>query len=342
MAGIRFARIVDQFVADLERLGATVIREASVTATRPARIRVITAASTTDCLLFLWAVTHGGGHSRPANEQRIQITNVAGIPLRPGQRTLLGGWSEQFGVWVFWDARRHVQFSSNSPSLQVSSATLENAGAIGISAYVRPAALGTEVVVAVSSDSLLWYVQNGQPLHNSEDDAKYIESLADASYDDERAFLDSGSNEIVVARRYDLVELMRACRDARFRPAVLRAYRYKCAICRCALKLVDAAHIIPVSEPRSTDEVTNGIALCRLHHGAFDNGLLGVQSNYRVVINPEHEAHLHQLDLDAGIGAFRRMLPEQILLPASIEARPDPMKLIVGMCSRRWPESLIA
>jgi putative restriction endonuclease len=45
---------------------------------------------------------------------------------------------------------------------------------------------------------------------------------------------------------------------------------------RLPLKLPDAAHIVPVTFPDSTDEVTNGLGLCRLHHGAYDNGLLGV------------------------------------------------------------------
>ena len=140
---------------------------------RPARIRVITGNRTTDCIVFLWTITPGGGGPdvRPANERRIQITNVGGIPLEPGSRTLLGGWSEEFGVYAFWDARRHVRFSTRSPSLQVTSETLETANRVGIATYLRPAATGQEVVVAAKPDSLLWYVENGAPLHNAEDDA---------------------------------------------------------------------------------------------------------------------------------------------------------------------------
>jgi putative restriction endonuclease len=135
---------------------------------------------------------------------------------------------------------------------------------------------------------------------------------------------------------------MRAYRDAKFRPSVLRAYRYRCAVCQCALKLIDAAHIIPVAYPNSTDEITNGLALCRLHHGAYDNGLLGVQSNYRIVINPDHEQHLTDLRLDMGLDEFRLRLPEQITAPSSLEARPDPRKLIIGLQARRWPALLVA
>lgn len=342
MAGIRFSELSDRFAANLERLSATIIREGLRDNVRPARVRVITSSATTDCTLFLWAVTHGGGRMRPQNERRIQLTNVGGIPLRPGQRTLLGGWSEEFQVWAFWDARRHVRFSSNSPSLQVTAECLEKAASVGIATYLRPSAAGLEVVAAVAPDSLLWYVQEGHQLHNAEDDAVAVDALAEATPDEEREFLDESANEVVTARRYDLVETMRAYRDAKFRPAVLRAYSYRCSVCQCALKLVDAAHIIPVADPQSTDDVTNGLALCRLHHGAFDNGLMGVQSTYRIIVNQIQERHLSELGLDNGIDRFRSQLPGQITVPASIEARPDPRKLLIGLRSRQWPEEFVA
>ncbi len=344
MAGIRVSQLVDSFVATLERSSATVIRQRTRDIDRPARIRVITGSRATDCIVFLWTITPGGGGPdvRPANERRIQLTNVGGIPLEPGSRTLLGGWSEEFGVYAFWDARRHIRFSTRSPSLQVTSETLETADRVGIATYLRPAATGEEVVVAVKPDSLLWYVENGAPLHNAEDDAPAAANLAEATPEEERNFLDESHDDIQAARRYDLVETMRAYRDSQFRPAVLRAYSYRCAVCGCALKLVDAAHIVPVSFPESTDEVTNGLALCRLHHGAYDNGLLGVRSDYGVIVNPETERRLSELKLAIGLEEFKARLPERITYPASNEARPEPGKLIIGLRARRWPESLVA
>lgn len=344
MAGFRFSQLVDSFVATLERSSATVIRQKATDTVRPARLRVLTGNRTTDCIVFLWTITPGGGGPdvRPANERRIQITNVSGIPLEPGCRTLLGGWSEEFGVYAFWDARRHVRFSTRSPSLQVTSETLETANRVGIATYLRPAATGQEVVVAATPDSLLWYVENGLPLHNSEDDARAAVDLAEAGPEEERNFLDESQTDIQAARRYDLVQTMRAYRDSQFRPAVLRAYAYRCAVCGCALKLVDAAHIVPVSYPDSTDEVTNGLALCRLHHGAYDNGLLGVQSDYRVIVNPESEGRLAELHLATGLEEFKGRLPERITLPAVIETRPAPQRLIIGLRARRWPNNFVA
>ncbi len=344
MAGIRFSQLVDDFVGALEFSSATVIRQQTQDVYRPARIRVITGNHTTDCIIFLWTITPGGGGPdvRPANERRIQLTNVSGIPLEPGSRTLLGGWSEEFGVFAFWDARRHVRFSTRSPSLQVTMETLESANQVGIATYIRPAATGQEIVVAVKPDSLLWYVENGSPLHNAEDDAPAAVDLAEAGPEEERSFLDESQTDIQAARRYDLVQTMRAYRDSQFRPAVLRAYSYRCAVCGCALKLVDAAHIVPVSYPNSTDEVTNGLALCRLHHGAYDNGLLGVRSDYGVIVNPETENRLVDLQLDVGLSEFKSRLPVRITVPITIEARPEPERLIIGLRARRWPENMVA
>ena len=343
MAGIRFSRLVDDFITTLERYGSTVIQPES-SSTRPASIRVITSEQAANCTIFLWTITPGGGGPgvRPESECRIQITNISGMPLRPGVRTLLGGWSQEYGVYAFWDARRHTKFSLRSPSLQVDANTLETAGTIGIATQLRPTKEGEEVVVAVAPGSLLWYVQNGLPLHNSQDDAAYVVDLAGASPEEERDFLDSAQSEIESARRYDLVETMRAFRDASFRPAVLQAYSYKCAVCNCDLKLVDAAHIVPVTHPTSTDDVTNGIALCRLHHGAYDNALLGVQSNCQIVINPIMTSRLHEIKLDSGLEEFQSRLPNKIRIPASIEARPKPDRLRLGLKLRGWPEKQIA
>lgn len=327
----------------LERYSATVI-PVELPSERPARLRVVSGQGATNAILFLWTVTRGGGGPgvRPQGERRIQITNVARMPLMPGVRTLLGGWSEEHGVYAFWDARRHVVFSPRSPSLQVDANTLETAGSVGIATQLRPTREGQEVVVAVAPQSLLWYVQNGLPLHNAEHDATAVVHLVSALPEEEREFLDSAESEVQAARRYDLVETMRAYRHSQFRPAVLQAYSYKCAVCNCDLKLVDAAHIVPVSWPSSSDQVTNGLALCRLHHAAYDNGLLGVQSDYRIVINPKAVERLQRISLHTGLDEFVSRLPEQIRVPNAIEVRPSGENLRLGLALRDWPDALIA
>lgn len=63
------------------------------------------------------------------------------------------------------------------------------------------------------------------------------------------------------------------------------AYQTTCAFCRLRHReLLDAAHIIPDREPQSKAVVSNGIALCKLHHATFDNLLIGVTPDYRLEV----------------------------------------------------------
>lgn len=343
MAGILFKRLLERFTATVERSGATVLYLDNARA-KPAQLRIISGESTTACTVYLWTITPGGGPlgTRPVNERRIQITNATRFPLLPGVRTIVGGWNEETDVWCFWDARRHTRFSDRSPSFQTTLQTLEAAGHEGIGTQLKPAQEGREVVVAVRPDFLLWYVQEGQPLHDADQDAGEVAALANATPEEESGLIESSANPEELARRVQLVEIMRAFRDARFRPLVLQAYSNQCAVCGTALKLVDAAHIIPVSDPRGDDDVTNGLALCRLHHAAYDTGLIGVGTDYDIVLNTAAATRLRQVGLDGGLPAFSAALPATIRIPNAAEVRPDRVKLRIGLEVRQFPANLIA
>ena len=67
-------------------------------------------------------------------------------------------------------------------------------------------------------------------------------------------------------------------------------YDYTCAVCRLRIvtmdgeSATDAAHIIPFRISKN-DDVRNGISLCKLHHWAFDTGLISLNEIYRVIIS---------------------------------------------------------
>lgn len=70
-----------------------------------------------------------------------------------------------------------------------------------------------------------------------------------------------------------------------FRERVIRVYRGECSLCRLKHEeLLDAAHIIPDSDPRGLPEIPNGIAMCKLHHAAFDRRMLGIRPDHVVEI----------------------------------------------------------
>lgn len=79
-------------------------------------------------------------------------------------------------------------------------------------------------------------------------------------------------------------------RSAAFRGVMMKLYDYTCAACRLRIitldgaSAVDAAHIIPFSISHD-DGVGNGLALCKIHHWAFDNGLVSLDDRYKLIIS---------------------------------------------------------
>ena len=91
------------------------------------------------------------------------------------------------------------------------------------------------------------------------------------------------------ARRIYLTSTIRVRLHQRgFRERVLHAYRSQCALCNLRhLELLDAAHIIPDGEPESRPTVDNGLALCKLHHAAFDSFIIGITPDYKIEVRQD-------------------------------------------------------
>lgn len=73
-----------------------------------------------------------------------------------------------------------------------------------------------------------------------------------------------------------------------FRARVMHAYLSTCAVCRLKhAELLDAAHIISDADVEGLAHVTNGIALCKIHHAAYDRNLLGITPEYEIRIDED-------------------------------------------------------
>lgn len=72
-----------------------------------------------------------------------------------------------------------------------------------------------------------------------------------------------------------------------FRRIVLRNYSNRCSFCDVDIPgLLEVAHIKPWSVDESLRLApSNGICLCALHHKAFDQGLLAIDSNFRLLVS---------------------------------------------------------
>ena len=66
--------------------------------------------------------------------------------------------------------------------------------------------------------------------------------------------------------------------------------------------------------PESIDDVRNGIAIAPTYHRAYDNGLIFLDEDYIMRINPAKEQELLSLNLTSGIKQFKSFLGK-ILLP---------------------------
>jgi len=89
-------------------------------------------------------------------------------------------------------------------------------------------------------------------------------------------------------RRYILRETRQRVHQPVFRATVMRAYGTRCAVCALAhTQLLDAAHIIPDSHEDGVASVRNGLALCKIHHAAYDSNILGIRPDLVVQIKSD-------------------------------------------------------
>ena len=131
----------------------------------------------------------------------------------------------------------------------------------------------------------------------------------------------SGVKEVAEARRQYVTSLTRRrLHQSAFRERVLRAYQHQCAFCRLRhSELLDAAHIIPDSEPQGEPVISNGISLCRLHHAAFDKFFLGVRPDRIIEVRRDV---LEEIDGPTLRHAIQGLHGQPIVLPTRLAERP--------------------
>ena len=81
-------------------------------------------------------------------------------------------------------------------------------------------------------------------------------------------------------------------RSSKFRNEVMAAYEYRCVVCGYDIRIHDqlmgleAAHI-QWHAHGGPDQVPNGLALCVLHHRAFDRGGISLKDNRELIISTQ-------------------------------------------------------
>jgi putative restriction endonuclease len=131
-----------------------------------------------------------------------------------------------------------------------------------------------------------------------------------------------GPAEVIeIARRYNERVVKVRHHQPHFRATVLHAYERRCAICRLPFtELLDAAHIRSDADGGAA-VVTNGLALCKIHHGAFDSKIIGISPDYEVQVNETVLATVDGPTLQHAIkGVHGQKLGQ---LPQARNERPD-------------------
>lgn len=89
-------------------------------------------------------------------------------------------------------------------------------------------------------------------------------------------------------RAYVTATVQRRLHQQGFRERVLAAYQSCCSVCRLKHpQLLDAAHILPDSHPDGAPVVPNGLALCKIHHAAFDTFIMGITPDLKIEIRSD-------------------------------------------------------
>ncbi len=126
-------------------------------------------------------------------------------------------------------------------------------------------------------------------------------------------------------RAYAMREVRARLHQHNFRLNVLRAYRNRCTVCALReTELVQAAHIVDDTDAAGIAAVVNGLALCAIHHLAYDRNLMG--------IDPEGVVHIGKRVLKERDGPMLREGLQgfhgcSIVLPQRAADHPDPDRL---------------
>ncbi|MDN4476933.1 hypothetical protein QQX09_13825 [Demequina sp. SYSU T00192] len=129
-----------------------------------------------------------------------------------------------------------------------------------------------------------------------------------------------------IEREWAQTMVERRLHQPRFRAIVMAAYESRCAICALPeAALLDAAHIRGDKDPNGQPVVENGLALCSIHHRAYDGKQLGIDEDLRLHVRRDI---LEIADGPVWEHALQRLPGRSLtIVPRARRDRPDPYRL---------------
>lgn len=273
-------------------------------------------------------------HNRPEGEMHTQMLfdgDQKGkgarnyLRLVDGAQTLLLGFYPIQGSYVVaaYDPQKHREYSY-SASLQIKEETILKALETGFALSVRKNA---ETVAAFHIDEITTYLDHAHEFHDLLLDLN-LEAADDAPSAVREVFsrsLHIGDAPHLEAkqRRQVMVETARYIREKNFEQGIKRVYD-RCAICGFQYDyILDAAHIIPVSEG-GTDTYDNGLGLCPTCHRMYDKGFILVDGEGTIYINPYYAKMFEELERAGSVATLRKTLRKTLWLPSDEQYHPSP------------------
>jgi putative restriction endonuclease len=128
-------------------------------------------------------------------------------------------------------------------------------------------------------------------------------------------------------RKYLTSTVLLRLHQRSFRERVLSAYQNHCALCNLRhVELLDAAHIISDKADSGEPIIQNGLALCKIHHAAFDQNILGIDANYKIKIRHDILQETDGPMLKYGIQLLEK---NSLILPKDKRNYPDKERLSI-------------
>lgn len=324
--------IVSGLIEAIQQSGGVSSYVSESVRTHPRKFIISYLGSTYSLWVYIWTLTHGGRVSLP-DEYRIQLTSVSSpLQKNPSGLTVLMGYYPALNMFAGFDLKKHSTFTAGSPSVQIVISAIHSALQNGLSFVTKE---NDEIAIGVRSDQFLTYCLNVEPLHLYGAESNLTQLLTKAVELQEIPELDVLA--LTAERKLIVENVSRYSRNANFRKVVLSAYDNRCAVTRFQLRLVDAAHILPVPSRDSSDHVTNGMALSPTFHRAYDNCLIYLDEDHVMRLNAEKADEIKKYNLDGGIREFQAFLDKKIHLPLDMNQRPRAEYIKMANKHRRIP-----
>lgn len=263
---------------------------------------------------------HESGENRTNQDEcRIQVSKSDNF------NSALSGFSDVIVFGYFHDARVFTawnpflmrdRFNQRSTiSLYSRFSVQRKASENGIAVYKDT---NEQSIISFKPEYLGLYIENISKMHilNESELLKLISKSDTLNSESSDGTFDAENEQFTITHAQEV-------RDPKFRKIVYTSYAFKCAMCGISLKLVEAAHIVPHSHEKGTDDISNGICLCALHHTAYDQSLVYFDEELNIKINKKKLEYLEKVGLDSGYRKLQELLFDKISLPDNLAMRPN-------------------